>query len=139
MVDVNWIAIILATISAMIVGTIWYGPLFGKMWMQLASVKKDPNFTTGKAVVMYVGTFLTTFVTATVLAYAIALLHSSSTDSYLLDALFTGVVLSVGLICARLWMQDSFEGRRKKLTALNASNAVVTYVIMALIIGLLPL
>lgn len=138
MIEVNWIAIVLAALSAMIVGSIWYGPAFGKSWAKLANVKKDPNFTTRRAVILYVGAFLSAFATATVLAYAAGYVHDVSSDTYLVDTLFVGVVLSVGLVASRLYMQDSFEGRRKKLTALNASNAFVTYVVMAFIIGLLP-
>ena len=29
----NWLAIVLATASAFVLGGIWYGPLFGKQWM----------------------------------------------------------------------------------------------------------
>ena len=31
---VHWFSIILATMSAFLIGGIWYGPLFGKSWMQ---------------------------------------------------------------------------------------------------------
>jgi hypothetical protein len=138
MLALNWIAIILAALSAMIVGSIWYGPAFGKMWIKLANVKKDPNFTAGKATIMYLATFVTVLVTATVLAYVTTLIHESTTNSFLLDAVFAAILLSLGTVATRLYMQDSFEGRRKMLSALNISNAIVTYLIMAVIIGLLP-
>src|SRR5258705_12057280 len=31
----NWIAIIIATVAAMVIGFLWYGPVFGKTWMAL--------------------------------------------------------------------------------------------------------
>ena len=32
----NWIAIIVATAAAMVIGFLWYGPVFGKAWMALS-------------------------------------------------------------------------------------------------------
>jgi hypothetical protein len=40
MANVNLIAIVAAGISSMVIGYIWYGPLFGKAWMKLMG-KKD--------------------------------------------------------------------------------------------------
>jgi len=136
--DVNWIAILLATISTMIVGSIWYGPLFGKVWMKLAKVNRDPNMTSGQMALMYIKAFLGSAITAIVLAYAVAVFHKSSSDNYLLDAVFVAVVLWAGFTAARIFMHDLFEGRRKKLTLLSLSNELVTIVVMAVIIGLLP-
>lgn len=49
MIEVNLIAILLASVAGMAVGFFWYGPmLFGKRWMKLmgyteASMKEDRN------------------------------------------------------------------------------------------------
>ena len=32
--NINWIAVIVAAISSFLIGGIWYGPMFGKMWMK---------------------------------------------------------------------------------------------------------
>ena len=29
----NWLAILVATVAAFVLGGLWYGPLFGKAWM----------------------------------------------------------------------------------------------------------
>jgi hypothetical protein len=137
-VNVNWIAIILAAISTMIVGSLWYGPLFGKMWTRLAKVKTDPNFTGGKMAFMYIKAFLASMVTAIILAYAIAVTHLASSNSYFMNALSVGILLWFGFTAARIFMHDLFEGRRQKLTALNIMHEFVTIVIMSIIIGLLP-
>ena len=41
MIETNWIGVILAAISAMVVGYVWYGPLFGKPWMKLVGITKE--------------------------------------------------------------------------------------------------
>ena len=33
MLEVNYLAVLIAGIVPMIVGAIWYGPLFGKRWL----------------------------------------------------------------------------------------------------------
>ena len=38
---INYLAIIVCAVLAMVVGALWYGPLFGKKWMTI--VKADPN------------------------------------------------------------------------------------------------
>ena len=32
----NWVAIVVATAAAMVIGFLWYGPVFGKTWMALS-------------------------------------------------------------------------------------------------------
>ena len=41
MIEVNYLVVGLCTIVAMVLGAVWYGPLFGKQWMRLNGV--DPN------------------------------------------------------------------------------------------------
>ena len=40
-IQVNYVAILACGISAMVIGSIWYGPLFGKTWMQLTGKKME--------------------------------------------------------------------------------------------------
>ncbi len=34
----NWVIILMGGIVSMVVGSIWYGPLFGKKWMEICGV-----------------------------------------------------------------------------------------------------
>ncbi len=137
-IQLNWLAILLAAISTMVVGSIWYGPLFGRLWTKLARVKKDPNFGPQQMIIMYGGAFLGSAITATVLAIAVYVAYQFFGGNYVLVALNTAVLLWAGFTAARIQMHDSFEGRRKKLTLLSISHELVTIAVMALIIGLLP-
>lgn len=137
-VELNWIAILLAAASTMVVGSLWYGPLFGKAWAKLAKVKSDPNFGPKQAIPLYGGAFLSSAVTATVIAIFASIVSSYFEGTYLNSALWVGLVLWAGFTAARVYMHDSFEGRRKKLTLLNVAHELVTIEIMALIIGVWP-
>jgi hypothetical protein len=41
MLQINWLAIILSGLIPMAVGTLWYGPLFGKAWQREAGVSDE--------------------------------------------------------------------------------------------------
>ena len=32
--NINWLSVIVAAVSSFMVGGLWYGPLFGKVWMK---------------------------------------------------------------------------------------------------------
>ncbi|MCY1366029.1 hypothetical protein D9M69_529050 [compost metagenome] len=123
----------------MVVGAVWYSPgMLGKAWMRLAKVKPDSKVSNMQTTIMYGGTFVASVVTAYVLAHVTFLSHDFFSNLFLQDALSTAFWLWLGLTAARIFVHDTFEGRRKKLTLLTAGHEFVTIMVMALIIGLLP-
>ncbi|MEO6513499.1 MAG: DUF1761 domain-containing protein [Candidatus Saccharimonadales bacterium] len=139
-VDVNYLAIFLAALSSMVVGSLWYMPAaFGNAWMKMSGVKMEKNkgMSAGTAVWVYGSVFVASLLTAYVLAHVTFLSHRFFGNSLLQDALSTAFWLWLGLTAARMYVHDTFEGRRKKLTLLNAAHELVTVLIMAVIIGLL--
>lgn len=137
-VEVNYLAVFLAAVSTMIVGSIWYAPgVFGNVWMKLAKVKIKTDGGASGAVFTYVAAFVLSLITAYVLAYAAFISNHFFQQGFLQATLMTGFWLWLGFTAARLAMHDLFEDRRKKLTLLNASHEFVTIMVMALIIGLM--
>lgn len=136
-VDINWLAVILATLSSMVVGSIWYAkPVFGKEWMKLVGMTDEKaNKGAAKAILV---TLVVSFITAFVLAHVIFLSHEYFNNSYLQDAVSTAFWLWLGLTAARFITHDAFEGRPTKLTVMNVAHEFVTLIVMGSIIGLLP-
>lgn len=135
--EINYWAVILATLSSMVVGSIWYTPkVFGERWMRLAKV--TPSGNASNAVVPIVVTLFVSFVTAWVLAGSTAIAWHFYSGGYLWVALVTAVVLWAGFTAARFITHDAFEGRPTSLTVLNIAHELVTIVIMAIIIGVWP-
>jgi hypothetical protein len=135
-VDVNYWAVILATLSTLVVGSIWYTPkVFGTRWAQLAKVDLD---NTGGAVGAIVTTVIVSFITAWVLALATQTAWVAFGGGYLGTAVAVGVMLWAGFTAARFITHDAFERRPAALTLMNISHELVTVVIMALIIGVWP-
>lgn len=137
MIEVNYIAVLLAALSTMIVGSVWYTPAaFGNIWMKLAKVKPNQKMTSGRTFRLFGLTFIAALVTAYVLAHMAYLSNQFFGSTFLQDTLSTGFWLWLGLVVARILTHDLFEGRPGKLTLLTVGNEFVTIMVMALIIGL---
>ncbi|MTG88268.1 DUF1761 family protein [Cellulosimicrobium sp. BIT-GX5] len=134
--EINYWAVLAATVSSMVVGSVWYTPkVFGTYWMRVAKV--DPSGEARDAVRPIVLTLVVSFVTAWVLAGATYLSWSFYGGGYLSNALLTALVLWAGFTAARFVTHDAFEGRPAGLTVLNVVHELVTLVVMGLLIGLI--
>jgi len=133
-VQINVWAVLLATASSMVVGSIWYAQaVFGKEWMRLANVKTPSSQDMWKPLAT---TLIVSLITAYVLAHVSFIANEYFGNSFLQDAVTTSLWLWLGLTAARFITHDAFEGRRKKLTLINIGNEFVTILVMGLIIGL---
>jgi hypothetical protein len=135
-VQVNYLAVLLAAVSSMVVGMIWYAkPVFGNIWMKLAKI--DDNKAKKGMPKAMVAAFVCSLLTAYVLAHVTYLSNSYFGNSFLQDAVTTAFWLWLGISAARVITHDAFEQRDMKLTALTIGNQLVTLVVMGAVIGLL--
>ena len=90
--EINYWAVILATLSSMVVGTIWYTPkVFGNYWMKKADI--TPSGKASDAVGPIVTTVLVSFVTAWVLAGAAYIAWQFYEGGFLGATIVTAIVL----------------------------------------------
>ena len=132
-VDINFFAVLLAAISAMILGAAWYSPLlFGKKWIRLMN-KSDEELNEmkkgmGKA---YGVTFVGVIIMAYVLAYIIGLLE--------VGTVFAGVKTAfwvwLGFVATTSLGGVLFEARPRDLYFINNAYQLVSLVLMGIIIG----
>ncbi|QYM75570.1 DUF1761 domain-containing protein [Leucobacter luti] len=135
--EINYWAVLVATISTMVVGSIWYTPkVFGTIWMKLAKV--TPSGNAKDAAGPIIATLIVSFITAWVLAGATWIAFEFTGGSFLAVAVVTGLVLWLGFTAARFVTHDAFEGRPVKLTLLNIVHELVTVLVMSVILGLWP-
>jgi hypothetical protein len=135
--EVNYWAVILATLSTLVVGSIWYTPrAFGNRWMRLAKV--DPQAARAAGIWPIVVTVIVSFLTAWVLAGAVYISWEFYQGSFVTSAIVTAVLLWIGFTAARIITHDAFEGRPAALTTLNLAHELVTILVMAVIIGVWP-
>ncbi|HTL41245.1 MAG TPA: DUF1761 domain-containing protein [Pseudolysinimonas sp.] len=132
--EINWVAVLLAAVSSMVVGAVWYAkPVFGRRWMRLTGLTDETL--RGTAVLPLIITFVVSFLTAAVLAGSAALAQHFYEGSFFLNAVLTSVILWIGFTAARMITHDLFERRNSSLTVLNLAHELVTVVVMGLVIG----
>lgn len=137
-VMINYWAVLLAALSSMVVGTIWYGPLLGKQWMKLSGVEKVPQ-TKRMPMGPYLGSlFIMALLMAFVIAHVAFVANSFFNNSFLQDTLSTAFWLWLGIAFTRTVSIDFSESRPRTLILINVGNQLATMLIMGLIIGLLP-
>lgn len=71
---VNWWAVLVVTVANMVIGFLWYGPIFGRLWMSMMGYTAE-DLSGGDNPVTYVIPLVGAFVSATVLAMIVGLLR----------------------------------------------------------------
>ena len=136
--EINVWAVLLATLSSMVVGSVWYTPrVFGNYWRRVAKVTPGAD-TRGPtaAVKPILITVVASFVSAWVLAGSAAISQHFYGGNFLANTLITAVILWAGFTAARFITHDAFEGRPAGLTVLHCAHELATLTVMGLIIGL---
>jgi hypothetical protein len=137
--EINYWAVLLATLSTMVVGSVWYMPkVLGDRWAKLAKVDMNADKTAVQAWMPIIVTVIVSFISAWVLAGSTTIAWHFYGGGYLWTAVITAVLLWAGFIAARFITHDAFEGRPSSLTVINIAHELVTVLVMALIIGLWP-
>lgn len=136
--SISILGVFVAAMVTFLFGWVWYGPLFGKKWMELMGFTpesmKNMKMT---AVQAMIGGFVVNLVMSTVLALAINLsdfYYRSSTP--ILGALQTGFLLWLGFIATNTLGTVLWEGRSWKLWRFNNVYNLIMILVMSLILGL---
>lgn len=132
-VSINLWAVLLAGISSMVIGTIYYAqPIFGKQWMMLTKIneKKFQKEMPKKIV----GLFVAALITAEVIAYFTFLYHNFLQQSWLMSGTITALILWL-LAMATLFIHNSLDQRPANLTYISMGNRLLSLLAMGLIIG----
>lgn len=136
-IDINWLAVVLAGLSSMLVGSIWYAKgVFGTTWAKLAKLDLDGEKTKKSAPRALAIAMVMSLLLAFVIAHVAALSRSYFGVSPLEAGLSTAFWLWLGVSVTTVVVHDVFEQRPVKMTLLTVGNQLVTIMVMGLIIGL---
>lgn len=128
--DINWLAVLVATLAAFGIGALWYSPvLFGTVWQSEVKLTEADISSANMPL-----TFGTTFVLAAVQAILFAALLGPAPE--LGDALLLAVIIGVGWIATSFATGYLFERRSMTLWQINAGYNVALFLVFGLIIGL---
>lgn len=134
--DINWIAIVVATAVGMAIAGVWYGNWgFVRVWRDLTGVTPEDSKRTGKRpFVVLLGCLLVT-------AIGLAATYSIASDFLGSDSAWLGAGVGfaawLGLSATTLTQHNAFEQKPTRLTVINNSYQLVLFLGMGLIIGLL--
>ena len=138
MIPINFLAVVGAAVAAMILGFLWYGPLFGKKWLaesgmsaeKIEAMKaKSMNMT---YVIMVVSTLIMSYVLSNALVFASTYLNASGVSAGLQAGFWNwlGFVAPVAL-GGVLW-----EGKSWTYWTITAGYYLVSLCMMGVILAL---
>jgi hypothetical protein len=137
--SLNYLAVAVAGLSTIVLGSIWYGPLFGKRWItlmgmtpeQIAAGKADKAKMNRSYLLALLGSLLTAAALACLMTYAMAYTQLSG----LRTGLCVGLTAWIGFIVPMALGSVLWEGKSWALFRLNVAYYLVQLLIMGAILG----
>ncbi|MBC8755242.1 DUF1761 domain-containing protein [Kordia sp. YSTF-M3] len=126
--SINWLSVLIAAVSAFILGGIWYGPIFGKSWMtEFGFTEEDLKKRSMSK------TFGLSFFLAFVAAFVLEMFIGA--EANLIVGASAGFFAGFGWVATMLGILYLFEMRSLKAYIINAGYCIVSLTIMGIILG----
>ncbi len=129
--NVNFVAVVISAVISMVIGMLWYGPLFGKKWMELTGKKMGEMGNKEEMPKLYVAALAASLVAAYMLAVFIKFVQAATP----VDGAITGFWVWLGFI-ATVSLNEVLWGKRPLgLYLLNNGHELVNFAIIGAIIA----
>jgi len=128
---INWLAVVVAAAVGFGVGAIWFGPLFGKAWMEATNKKPEELGHPAKAMSL---TAVTTLITAAVLAYVLDVVGVATW----MGGAMWGLSIGTFFVGTSSFSDGLFMGTPNKLSMINIGHRIVYFGVMGAILGAWP-
>lgn len=125
----NYLDILLAAIGYMVVGFLWYGPLFGKAWMKLSGIS-DAKMNEMKKEGM-VKTYGMMFVAALVTSFILSWLIDTMEVSGLTEALWLAAIVWLGFIATSMFTGVLFSKKPWNLYFIESGYQLAAILVAA--------
>lgn len=126
----NWLAIIVAMVSLLVVSSIWYlKPVTGKWWMEDLGIT-DEQIQAGAKPTVFIWPVATGLVSAIAMALLIENIGGGAAEG-----LLVGLVTGFGIAAMAEVPHYIFGLQPKRLMLINTGQTTVTLAIMGLILG----
>ena len=123
----NWLAVVVAAVSAFVLGGIWYGPLFKTAWCREAGIDMAAKPAHPARV------FGTAFIAALVAAAAFAWWIGPAPE--LEYAVRRGVLAGLGIVAMSFGINYAFAGRSLKLWLIDGGYHTLQFALYGMILG----
>jgi hypothetical protein len=127
--SINYGAVLVAALSAFVIGGLWYSVLFAKPWMEENGYTEEKLKNSNMAMI-----FGGSFILSLIISFVLVMFLGPERD-----AIFGA---SAGLMAGLFWVATAmgitylFERKSLKLYLINAGYHVITFTIMGLILGM---
>jgi uncharacterized membrane protein len=130
MLLINWIAALVATLAAFVLGAIWYGPLFSRPWMREMGVGRDFKPRVPRAL-LFGMTLAMIFVAACLFSAAIGPQPTAG------KAILSGIVVGVFWVASSMTIAYLFAARSLILSAIDGGYAAAQFILFGVIFYLM--
>ena len=139
MIEVNYLAVLLAGIVSMVIGFLWYSPLlFAKPWMKLMGYTAESMKKMQKQMgPMYGVSFVLSLVMAFVLSHVTTMSEAYFHYPHLMSALTSAFWMWLGFVVPVQATDVIFGGKSWKLFGINTGYQLASLLGMGVVIGLM--
>ena len=142
MENVNWIALIVAALSTLVIGFLWYGPLFGKAWMKETGIteeqaQKGMPLRFGLSVVLAFMAVFFIYLNSVITGGMPPDLHGIEVTRFHTfgHGVIHGILVAVAIALPVLVTNSLFEQKSFKYMMINVGYWIVTFAIMGGIVN----
>lgn len=136
--ELNWLAVLTATLIAFVAGAIWFGPkTFFPIWWKLMG-KGDVDPVAGSAsnmAIVFGSTFLAAFTQAITVAIVIELASAGVSSFGPLQGALVGSLLGFGLAAASSLSHRLFAGHGFRVWVIEVGSDIVNLTLMGLVVA----
>ncbi len=137
MIHISYLAVLVAAVAAFIIGFMFHGPLFGKLWIRLAKITPTGNEKMSDMYGQMVWNMVVNLVTAYVLAVIYSVMASSGViaGSHIWVGAVTGFLVWLGFIVTSTSIDVIWMGKSRDLWMFEFFSSFVVTVAMGVIIA----
>lgn len=132
--DLNWLAVIVATIAYFALGALWYAEFaFGRAWQRSAGWDLNPPENAGA------GIYAVPLATCFVATLATAMVAAASGTDNIMKGILLGLVVGVGVALPVIFVTGTFDMTKpapKTFAAISAGYHIVGLALAGAILGL---
>lgn len=136
MVSINLVSVLVAAIATFIIGFLFHGPLFGKLWMKLANIHPTGNEKFSEMIPHMIKNFVMNLVCAYVLAMFIGVVAGYYNN---VGSIVGGMGIAfwawLGFVVTSTSMDVIWMGKSKKLWLFEIVSSLVCFLAMGAILA----
>lgn len=126
--ELNWLAAIVGGIAYFAIGALWYGPFFGKAWMNEKEIEGPPESPDASI-------FVQSLLLQVIAAVSLGIFAAALTVDSAVEGLYLGLAAAAGFVATTVGVNGIYNDMSLKLFFIDAGYHVVGFAAAGIIIG----